>query len=422
MIARSQEKSLSDYLPAMIADPAESGTDDITRILEAVRSHLGMDVAFVSEFLDGRRIFRHVGARGKASPIRVGDSSPLEEGYCQRVVDGRLPELIPDTAAVPAAMALPATRTVPVGSHLSVPIRLADGRVYGTFCCFSHHADRSLNHRDLQMMRAFADLTAFQIDQGLKATGELDELRSRISGVIDQERFSIAYQPIYDLIEMRPVGLECLARFSAAPSRPPDVWFAEAAAVDLSLDLQMATMRMALAAMPLIPDHAYLAVNLSPPTILAGEIEAALAGLPLERIVLEITEHESIPAYAELSQALDPLRRAGLRIAVDDAGAGYASMRHILNLGPDFIKLDMSLTRDIDSDPARRALASALVGFARDTACQIIAEGVETPSELETLRLLGVTRGQGYLLGRPTPLASAVELLQGRGCPGPGSG
>jgi EAL domain-containing protein (putative c-di-GMP-specific phosphodiesterase class I) len=370
-----------------------------------------MDVAFVSEFRGGRRHFRHVDAAGQ-SPIKAGDSSPLEEGYCQRVIDGRLPELIPDTAAVPEAMALPATTGVPVGAHLSVPIRLSDGRVYGTFCCFSFEPDPSLNDRDLQMMRVFADLTAFHIDRDLKSNGERDELRSRIASVIEQEQFSIVYQPIYDLASNEVAGLECLTRFTIKPPRSPDVWFAEADAAEMGIQLQLATMGMALTAISSIPKAAYLAVNLSPPTILNGEIGPLLMDLPLDRIVLEVTEHESIPTYSELSQALEPLRRAGLRVAVDDAGAGYASMRHILNLRPDFIKLDMSLTRDIDSDAARRALASALLGFARDTGCEIIAEGVETASELATLRLLGVTKAQGYLLGRPMPLQDAANLFR----------
>jgi EAL domain-containing protein (putative c-di-GMP-specific phosphodiesterase class I) len=108
---------------------------------------------------------------------------------------------------------------------------------------------------------------------------------------------------------------------------------------------------------------------------------------------------------------LEPLRKKGLRLAVDDAGAGYASFRHILRLEPDIIKLDMSLTRDIDTDRTRRALAAALIRFAQETGSKIIAEGVETQSELEVLRSLGISMAQGYLISRPVPLAAAVSLL-----------
>jgi EAL domain-containing protein (putative c-di-GMP-specific phosphodiesterase class I) len=108
---------------------------------------------------------------------------------------------------------------------------------------------------------------------------------------------------------------------------------------------------------------------------------------------------------------LRPLRARGLRLAVDDAGAGYASFRHILRLRPDHIKLDMSLTRNIDTDKSKRALALALIEFARETGSELIAEGIETQGELATLRELGVMRGQGYLLGRPAPFSAAQQLL-----------
>jgi len=110
--------------------------------------------------------------------------------------------------------------------------------------------------------------------------------------------------------------------------------------------------------------------------------------------------------------ALQPLRKNGMRLAVDDAGAGYSGLQHILQIRPDLIKLDMTLTRHINLDPARKALASALVAFARDTGSGIIAEGVETASELETLRGLGIEKAQGYFLGRPTPIVDAVKLLR----------
>ena len=129
------------------------------------------------------------------------------------------------------------------------------------------------------------------------------------------------------------------------------------------------------------------------------------------RVVLEITEHTDVEDYDRLLRALQPLRQRGLKVAVDDTGAGYASLRHILNLRPDFIKLDMDLIRHIDLDPARRALASALIAFARDTDSCIIAEGIETASEFATLRSLGVEQAQGYFLGRPMPLEQALQSI-----------
>jgi EAL domain-containing protein (putative c-di-GMP-specific phosphodiesterase class I) len=130
----------------------------------------------------------------------------------------------------------------------------------------------------------------------------------------------------------------------------------------------------------------------------------------LHRLIVEITEHATVADYEKLHAALRPMREAGLRLAVDDAGAGYSSLRHILDMQPDFIKLDIGLTRNIDLDPARKALARALVGFAKDTGCRIIAEGVERQSELDALRSIGVTKVQGYLLGRPMTRTHALQL------------
>jgi EAL domain-containing protein (putative c-di-GMP-specific phosphodiesterase class I) len=172
--------------------------------------------------------------------------------------------------------------------------------------------------------------------------------------------------------------------------------------------LELAAIRKALADLPLLPEDVYLAINASPETLLSEELAVLLEDKPAERIVLELTEHAHVADYSRLLQALRPLRQRGIRLAVDDAGAGYASLQHVLHLQPDLIKLEMSLTRNIDVDLPRRALASALIRFARDTGSRIIAEGVETASELSTLRSLGVEKAQGYFLGRPSPLRDII--------------
>ena len=117
----------------------------------------GMDVAFGAEMVQGLRVFRHVCGRDDSPPICVGGSDPLSDSYCQRVVDGRLPQLIPDTSKLPEAVALPITAIFGIGSYISVPIRFSDGRLYGTFCCFSSKPDGTLNERDLDTLRLFAD-------------------------------------------------------------------------------------------------------------------------------------------------------------------------------------------------------------------------------------------------------------------------
>jgi len=327
------------------------------------------------------------------------------------VVDGRLPQLIVDAQALPEAAALPETQAVPIGSHLSVPIRLPDGHVYGTFCCFSYLADLSLTNRDLQMMKAFADVLADQIERDRRQARKEAEQTKRIVEAMDQGQPAIVYQPIYDLNTRRLVAVESLSRFQGVPQRTPDVWFTEAAAVGLGPTLEACAARSALEALRQLPEDVYVAVNGSPEFILSGALAPLLQGVDPRRVVLEITEHASVSDYTRLLEVLAPLRAFGLRIAVDDTGAGYASMRHILSIEPDLLKLDISLTRGIDHDLKRRALASALIAFALETKSAVIAEGVETAAELRALQALGVTKVQGYFLGRPMPL---LEVLRSR--------
>lgn len=395
-------------LPPSILD----GSPSVARLLQAIRKHLGMDVAFISEFTQGRRFFRHVEIGQSRLAIRPGDSDPLEESYCLRVVDGRLPELIPDACANAEALTLPATRAVPVGAHLSVPIRLADGRVYGTFCCFSHAPDLTLTERDLRILRVFADLAAEQIQRDLSDREARRVVEQRIESVIASGQLRMVYQPIVDLDTRRAVGFESLARFAGEPYRPPDVWFAEAALIGRGIELETRAIRLALACLVELPAGIYLTVNASPETIVKGALADVLRGQPLGRLVVEVTEHQAVERYEDLSEALAPLQRDGLRIAIDDAGAGYASFRHVLNLHPHIVKLDNSITRAIDVDRSRRALAAALCGFARETGCGIVAEGVETQSELDTVRALGIGKAQGYHLGRPMDfLAAKASML-----------
>ncbi len=408
MIAADNKNAFRD----MMADAGANGTDKVAlRALQAVRAHLGMEVAYVSEFVGDQSVFREVDAPGLEQMIKPGDSQSLDDVYCRHILAGRLPEIIPDTSAEPLAMSLAITSAVPIRSHMSVPIRLRDGRVHGMFCCLGFQPNSSLNTRDLQMMKVFADLTAFEIDRDLEVQKVVADKTTRIQNVMAQKDIAIHYQPIFGITSNRVVGFESLSRFTAEPKRPPNEWFAEAAEVGLAIELEMTAIRLALSALPSLPDDIYLAINVSPETVLSGVLARDLQTAALPRIMLEITEHAAVSCYDSLLAELRPLRERGMRLAVDDAGAGYSGLQHILQLQPDLIKLDMALTRHVDLDPARKALAAALISFARDTNCTIVAEGVETASELSALRAIGASAAQGYFLGRPMPLDSAMALL-----------
>jgi EAL domain-containing protein (putative c-di-GMP-specific phosphodiesterase class I) len=147
----------------------------------------------------------------------------------------------------------------------------------------------------------------------------------------------------------------------------------------------------------------------SPETALQRGLAEAIEAVA-QRVVIEVTEHDAVARYDELVAALQPVRASGARIAVDDAGSGYASLQHILRLGPDIIKLDIELTRDVDHDPARRALALALVSFAREIGATITAEGIESAEQLRALLAVGATHGQGYHISPPLPMASLSTL------------
>lgn len=391
-----------------LLDVASENT--VPDILSVIRTHLKMEVAFVSEFIDGRRVFRYVDSSWPDNPVKVGNGDPLEESYCQRVVDGRLPELIIDARKNEVAAKIPATFAVPVGAHLSIPIRLSDGSIYGTFCCFNRSADPTLTERDLGLMRVFAELASKMIDRERKLNVATRINRNRIQNVFKQDAISMVFQPIFDLNGNKIVGFESLARFDGPDARTPDLWFNEAHEIGLGVQLEMRAIELALKALPKIRNPIYLSINASPATILFGALDSLFSEVSdLSRIVLEITEHEAVQKYNDILAILLPLRKRGLQIAIDDAGAGYASFRHIINLAPDRIKLDISLTRDIDTDPARRALAAAFIHFAQDTGSKLIAEGVETAAELSTLQALGVSKVQGYFLGRPMKLQEVLE-------------
>jgi EAL domain-containing protein (putative c-di-GMP-specific phosphodiesterase class I) len=233
---------------------------------------------------------------------------------------------------------------------------------------------------------------------------EADEaLRGDVERFVSGHGVWIVYQPIVDLGSRTRIGVEALARFGSIPVRPPDRWFADATALELGLQLELRTLQGSLEGLPGIHDGSFLAVNASHRAAVSPGFIERLDGLE-DRIVLEITEHEAIDDYGALARGLAPLRARGLRVAVDDVGAGYASLRHALQLAPDMVKMDISLTRGIDRHPGRRALAAALISFAEETDTTIVAEGVETAGELEALSQLGVRYGQGFYLGQPAPL------------------
>src|SRR5436309_8191178 len=218
--------------------------------------------------------------------------------------------------------------------------------------------------------------------------------------------FRLVYQPIVHVDTGTLAGVEALCRFH--DGRSPEFWFKECERLGSAAELDLLIIERTLADLPLLP-QGYLAVNLSPSTLRDPRLTDLLLSprVPADRIVVEVTEHARVADYLEAQRVLGALRRAGVRVAVDDAGAGYSTFRHILQLRPDIIKMDLSITRDIDTDPARRALATALVIFAGEVGAVVVAEGAETESELSALQAAGIDRAQGFAIAAAQSLPLA---------------
>jgi len=231
---------------------------------------------------------------------------------------------------------------------------------------------------------------------------DMAEVQSRLKRALAALEFHPVFQPIVDLKSHAIVGFEALTRFTDGIR--PDLRFTEAAAAGLGHQYELAAIEAALVAAPKLPEGAFLTLNMSPGLVLEGSRRLRKAiKATARRLILELTEHVSVDDYAALRKAVAAL--GDVELAVDDAGAGYASLRHILELRPKFTKLDISLVQGIAADKLRQALVVGLVYFARESGCHLIAEGVESEDEATALQQLGVEYAQGYLFGRPEPIA-----------------
>jgi PAS domain S-box-containing protein len=257
--------------------------------------------------------------------------------------------------------------------------------------------------RWLPSMTEISALAAALLVPELGSRRAQDTTRSQLARIISNNEFHPVFQPVVRLGDGTVVGFEALTRF--ADGIGPDRWFAMAEAVEMGAELEAATMRAALLAAADLPARAWVSVNVSP-SRLADPRLLRLATMAKRRpLVLEITERLAIEDYSAARDALDRVS-GSVDVAVDDAGAGFSSLRHIIELRPRYVKLDLNLVRGVEGDPARQALIAGMVYFARDTGCLLIAEGVEKAAERDTLRRLGVPFGQGFLFGRPAPASA----------------
>jgi EAL domain-containing protein (putative c-di-GMP-specific phosphodiesterase class I)/CheY-like chemotaxis protein len=267
----------------------------------------------------------------------------------------------------------------------------------------SEHATPTLGEQAKLMAEAidYASILSVVAGSALADRRETVEIRKRLRRELAARAFYPVFQPIVELETLEVVGFEAMTRF--ADGTRPDLRFAEATAYGMGEEFELAAIEAAVGQAVKLPEGLFLSLNISPAVALSAgkRLPRVLADLA-RPVVLELTEHVPIEDYPSLRQALDAM--GDVEIAVDDAGAGYASMRHILELRPAFAKLDISLVRGIDGDELRQAMAAGFQYYALRTGCRLIAEGVETDEEANTLKALGVDFGQGYLFGRPERL------------------
>ncbi|MBB2989682.1 diguanylate cyclase (GGDEF)-like protein/PAS domain S-box-containing protein [Mycolicibacterium iranicum] len=404
----------------LVEDQPEIPADLVRTLLSVLRQRLGLDAAWLSSFQDGNQVVEVLDGNTDTLGLSPGLRSPLADSYCMRVIDGRLPAVIPDTSANQTTAALSATRDLGLGAYVGVPVLSPSGGASGMVCVVSHEPKPYLGDDDHRLVKQVADLIGTLIESPLRRANSADQ-RAAIRQVVAERDFDVVFQAVHDVAQGRVVGLEALARFPCEPFRP-DAFFEQAAQLGLGIELETAVVRRVVSLIPELPDDVFVAINLSPAAALNARWDELLVDVDPARIVLEITEHDAVPDYAALDDVLEACRARGMRVAVDDVGAGFASFSHVLELGPEFVKIDQSITRHVDVDDARRRLAQAIAQFAAQIGATVVAEGVESQAELDAIASAGITLAQGYYLSRPTAhtngfppavvAASEIDALQ----------
>jgi EAL domain-containing protein (putative c-di-GMP-specific phosphodiesterase class I) len=398
---RSREAVLRSLSRLEIAETAEETAAHVCREALAID---GIDSAILVAFMPGRQAVLLGATHMREIPRGITGVFPPERArqLCERAaagpwIEGKRPDTAPEQGGIFGP---------DVACVVNAPLLWKDGTLGVISLGSSGHPSESVAVERLSTAREFGVVAGALLGPMLGERARLEEIQARVSAMIGACEFQPVFQPIVELASGRTVGYEALTRFS--DGRRPDHWFADAAMAGIGVQLEIATMAAAQDAAAFLPADAYLSLNVSPALATAFLPLVATLETSTRDTVLEITEQVPVESYANLRIVLDHLR-GQVRIAVDDAGAGYAGLRHILEIRPQIVKLDIALVRGVDADPARRALISSMVAFATETNCALVAEGVETEAELATLRGLGVTHGQGYLFGRPAPIEQLLR-------------
>jgi EAL domain-containing protein (putative c-di-GMP-specific phosphodiesterase class I) len=303
------------------------------------------------------------------------------------------------------------SRIAALGVHAAAYVPLVfEGQVIGAVAAglTDRGDDRSGMAEYVPTLVQFADAVAVALGPSLATKFQLSTARQLIDGILERAAFTPVFQPIRRLSGGRIVGYEALTRF-ASPVDTSEI-FNKARVAGQLRDLEESTMAAAAFAAAKLPSGCWLSLNCSPDLLIDTDVLAKLLAPIRQPIVLELSEQDAIKDYEPIAAALGRIG-SKVRLAVDDAGAGFASLRHILEVRPQFVKLDLGLVQGVATDLTRTALVAGFVRFAADAGFELIAEGIETNADRLALQRLGVELGQGYLLGRPGTAASVAEQV-----------
>ncbi len=388
-------------------EPRSTAEQQVADLLRTAKASLNLSVAFLTR-MDGTTQHLEVVESSVPFLFQEGATQPQATTFCQAIQDGRLPAVIPNVKDFPEARTLPAARLPRIRSYVSVPVTFADGTPYGTFCAAGLTSDKALTKRDKALMDVLAHAAALIIEPDVRERQRRQEIEGRLHPLIRARGPVVLLQPIVALDGARRVGAEALSRFPREWEKAPDVCFGEAHSVGLGDELEILALERAAEHLDRVPG--YISMNVSPATMLTPECISLLDLLPLHRVLLELSEHDRVEDYAALTEVLTPLRARGMRLAIDDVGAGFSSLRHIVLTAPDVIKLDRTIVDGLSRDAVLRTLVGSLVTFGHGCGASVVAEGIETAEDADVLLALGVDYGQGWHYGRPGPAEDLTAM------------
>lgn len=390
--------------------------EQVAGLLRTARSGLNLSVAFLSRLDGATQYLEVVEASGPAALLfKEGYETDQANTFCQAILDGKLPPVIPDVRKFPEAMKLPASRLPRIRSYVSVPVRFSNGELYGTFCAAGLTTDKALSKRDHALMQVLASAASVLLEPEVRENERRGAVEARLTPLMETGGPVVVLQPIVDLATGRRTGAEALSRFPSEWAMAPDVVFAQAHSIGAGDRLEL--LALSRAGDLLAEVDGYVSMNVSPSTLLTPECTEVLSRMPLDRVLLELSEHDPVEDYDVLHATLAPLRAAGMRLAIDDVGAGFSSLRHILLTSPDVIKLDRTLVDGVCADPVLQTMVRSLSDLAGGVGASVVAEGIEVAADAEMLLACGIEYGQGWHYGRPGPPADLAPAALGTGVP-----